>query len=97
MITPIRFHLNLLTLATRRELADIYKLINNKIDSPFRPNLLKCISFNVSAYNNLTTFMLYLSSHSTNYLTYSDSPIPKAMFLYNKLSGVQFFLYSIKA
>ncbi|KAE9531885.1 hypothetical protein AGLY_010087 [Aphis glycines] len=55
MITPIRFHLNLLTLATR-------------------------------PYNNLTTFMLYLSSHSTNYLTYSDSPIPKAMFLYNKLS-----------
>lgn len=99
MTIPIRFLFNLLTLATRCELADIYlfhfKLINYKIDSPYRLYLLKCILSNVLAYNNLSTFILYLPLHSTNYLTYSS--ITKAMSLCNILSIVQFFLYFIKA
>ena len=82
--TSIKSLLNLPSPASRRDLADIsflYKLINNHIDAPY---LLEHISFNIPAYNNRTTHIFYLQSHSTNYL--KNSPILRAMTLCNKIA-----------
>jgi len=58
--TQIRSSLNIPTLASRRELADItiiFKLINGNIDAP---GLLNCIPFNVPTYNRRSTSMSYI-------------------------------------
>lgn len=81
--TSIRSLLKLPSLASRRDLADLYKLINNHIDAPY---LLEHISFNIPAYNNRTTPIFYLPSHSTNYLK-KNSHFLKAMTLCNKLAS----------
>lgn len=90
--SSVRSFLNLPTLASRRDLADIsflYKLLNTLIDAPY---LLRYIQLNVPAYNNRTSPLFYLPPLSTNYL--KNSPLPRAMALCNKLDPHIDFFYS---
>lgn len=90
---PIRINLDLPTLCSRREAADvafIYNLINGLINSPC---LLNLIMFNVPNHHFRSPSLFYIPPHNTNFN--KNSPLSRSMSLCNKYPNFDFFSDSL--